>query len=49
MAMSQPQEPSKTHHRVRNVAGDLFDQQVVDLTDYFVAYTVDVGALNILT
>jgi hypothetical protein len=49
MAVTESKEPTKAHHGIQDATGDLVDQQVVDFADAFIANSVDIGPLNILT
>ena len=47
MIVVEPHKPTETHDRIGDAAGSLIDDQVIDLTDVFVARTVDFGAVDI--
>ena len=49
MAVTESKEPAEAHHGIQDATGDLVDQQVIDFTDAFIANSVDIRSLNILT
>jgi hypothetical protein len=49
MAVTKTKETAEAHDRVSDATGDLFDEQMVDLTDGLFARAIDLSPLNILT
>jgi hypothetical protein len=49
MTMTKSKETAKAHHRINNATRDLVDQQMIDFADRFIANSVDIRPLNILT
>jgi hypothetical protein len=47
MIVAETHEPTEAHDRVSHATGRLIDDQVIDLTDVFVARTLDFGAVDI--
>jgi hypothetical protein len=48
MAVTKTKETAEAHDRVSDATGDLFDEQMVDLADSFIASAIDLRSLNIL-
>src|SRR6185436_17828848 len=49
MTVTESKDPAEAHHGIQDATGDLVDQQVIDFTDTFIANSVDIRSLNILT
>jgi hypothetical protein len=47
VAVSKAKKAPKAHDRVGDSAGNIFDQQVIDLADSFFANAVNVSALHV--